>query len=107
MNSIHNLNNPLSNYVASAGSLKNTTNKKPEPSTPKPAGDVDVSTFPANRSLRKYTEIAEQNHQNKQNLIEKDNLRYSAVNAVNQYTYNFNIERIENTNKLLGLSVYA
>jgi len=103
MISIGNFNNP----VTSSRGLQNLTNKNLRPPEIKPTNLTEDNLDKSKQSLKLYTELSETSHHNQSNNLFRDNLSYSSLTAINQYTKNYNLERTENTNRLIGLSIYA
>ena len=96
----------LNSYISTNGAIKHSLKHS---SRPQEALEKLHASDEHRRgqSLRQYSEIAEENQQNKPTFSNKDNLSYSTQTAINQYTRNANLDMIEKTNELLGLSVYA
>jgi len=105
MNSISNLNNALL-----AGSIRSTT-QRPRAAVPAitPVTEKPDQNPAANiQALKQYSKNMAELQSNTFNANFKDEkVSYSSSAAINSYRRHDNLELIENTQKLLGLSIYA
>ena len=102
MISIHNSSNP----IVSSSSISRVLKPTPRLHEKNPETESESINKTTNK-LRQYSEIAEESQQKQSYFTPQAKLPYSTLSAINQYTHNANLEHIEKTNELLGLSIYA